>query len=59
MSISRALLLQEWINVGLVGTSVRFDENVIAWFQGVVDCRGPETDSGVDVDDIQGSRRWK
>ena len=41
MAVSRALLLQKWINVGFVGICIRLDENVVARLQGIVDCCGP------------------
>ena len=57
MSISGAWLLQEWINIVLVGIFVGFDKNVITWFQGKVYSGGPKADSWINVDDIEGSGR--
>lgn len=59
MSISGTRLLQERIKIVLVGIFIRFDENVITWFQGSVYSGGPKADSWINVDDIEGSGRWQ
>lgn len=59
MSIWGAWLLQEWINVVLVGVFFWFDKNVITWFQDMVYFGGPKANPWINVDDIEGCGRWQ